>query len=149
MRMRSVLLLLSRAARAALGRERRRPPGRPRRAGPRAAPATRVRRARCRRPSPARAADDTVRVASGTYDLASTLEATAGGLAIEAESVEAPPLLQWSGSPDGSAVTLSGAGQTLRGLRITGALDAAARPRARRRAGAERDARAPAGARQR
>ncbi len=72
------------------------------------------------------AADDTVRVASGTYDLTSTLEATASGLVIEAESVEAPPLLQWGGSADGSAVTLSGTGQTLRGVRVTGALNTAA-----------------------
>ena len=72
------------------------------------------------------AADDTVRVASGTYDLASTLDATAGGIVIEAESVVAPPLLQWSGSPDASAVTLSGTGQTLRGLRVTGTLNSAA-----------------------
>lgn len=67
-------------------------------------------------------ADDTVRVASGTYDLTSTLEATAGGLTVEAASVETPPLLQWSGPSAGSAVNLSGAGQTLRGLRISGPL---------------------------
>lgn len=72
------------------------------------------------------ATDDTVRVASGTYDLATTLNATVGGIAIEAASAEAPPLLQWSGSPDGTAVVLSGVGQTLRGLRITGALNTAA-----------------------
>ncbi len=70
--------------------------------------------------------DDTVRVASGTYDLTSTLEATVGGIVIEAESVASPPLLQWSGSPDASAVTLSGVGQTLRGLRVTGTLNSAA-----------------------
>ena len=72
------------------------------------------------------AADDTVRLASGTYDLTTTLDATAGGLTIEAASVEAPPLLQWNGSADASAVTLSGSGQTLRGLRVAGALNSAA-----------------------
>ena len=68
------------------------------------------------------ASDDTVRVASGTYDLPSTLDVTAGGLVVEAESVEAPPLLQWSGSSAGPAINLSGAGQTLRGLRVAGTL---------------------------
>ena len=58
----------------------------------------RPRRARWQDAVAGAAADDTVRVASGTYDLATTLDVTAGGLTIEAASVEAPPLLQWSGS---------------------------------------------------
>lgn len=72
------------------------------------------------------ATDDTVRVASGTYDLPATLDATVGGLAIEADSAVAPPLLQWSGSANGTAVRLSGIGQTLRGVRVQGTVNGAA-----------------------
>lgn len=72
------------------------------------------------------AADDTVRVASGTYDLTTTLDVTAGGLAVAADAGGEPPLLRWSGSPNGTAVQLSGSGQTLRGLRIRGTVNGAA-----------------------
>ena len=50
----------------------------------------------------------------------------AGGLAVAAAPGGDPPLLRWSGSPNGTAVHLSGSGQTLRGLRIRGTVNGAA-----------------------
>ena len=69
---------------------------------------------------------DTVRVGPGTYDVGSTLDVTVGGLVVEGDSATAPPLLQWSGSPNASALVLSGTGQTLRGLRVQGAVNGGA-----------------------
>lgn len=71
------------------------------------------------------AADDTVRLAGGTYALASALTLTAGGLVVEGDPAGAPPLLQWTGSPNASAVFLSAYGQTLRHLRVEGGVNGA------------------------
>ena len=72
------------------------------------------------------AADDTVRLAGGTYGFSTPLALTAGGLAVEGDPASAPALLQWTGSPGASAISLSAMGQTLRRLRIEGAVNNAA-----------------------
>ncbi len=68
-------------------------------------------------------ADDTVRLAGGTYGFATPIELAAGGLAVEGDPAGAPPLLQWTGSPGASAIYLSAAGQTLRHLRVEGGVN--------------------------
>lgn len=68
---------------------------------------------------------DTVRLAGGTYGFAAPIELTAGGLTVEGDAAGAPPLLQWTGSADASAIYLSAAGQTLRRLRIEGGVNGA------------------------
>ena len=71
------------------------------------------------------AANDTVRLAGGTYGFAAPIELTAGGLAVEGDPAGAPPLLQWTGSPGASAIYLSASGQTLRHLRVEGGVNGA------------------------
>jgi len=71
------------------------------------------------------AADDTVRLAGGTYAFATPIALTAGGLAVEGDPAAAPPLLQWTGSSAASAIHLSADGQTLRRLRVEGGVDTA------------------------
>ena len=71
------------------------------------------------------AANDTVRLAGGTYAFAAPLELTAGGLAVEGDPGTAPPLLQWTGSPSASALYLGADDQTLRHLRVEGSVNGA------------------------
>lgn len=68
---------------------------------------------------------DTVRLAAGTYDVATPLNVTVGGLTIEGDAAAAPPLLQWSGSPDASFLKLAASGQTLRRVRVEGGVNGA------------------------
>jgi len=68
-------------------------------------------------------ADDTVRLAGGTYGFATPIELTRGGLAVEGDPAGAPPVLQWTGSPGASAIYLSAAGQALRHLRVEGGVN--------------------------
>lgn len=68
---------------------------------------------------------DTVRVAPGTYDFASSLSLNASGLTVEGDSAGAPALLQWTGSPNANALLLSAPGQTLRNLRVEGGVNGA------------------------
>ncbi len=71
------------------------------------------------------AVDDTVRVAGGTYGFAAPLALSAGGIVVEGDPAGAPPLLQWTGSPNASAILLSAYGQTLRHLRVEGGVNGA------------------------
>lgn len=68
---------------------------------------------------------DRVSVAAGTYAVATPLNVTVAGLAIEGDQTAAPPLLQWTGSPNAGFVRLAADGQTLGGLRVEGGTNGA------------------------